>query len=94
MKRILMVLTVALVMAAMMAVSATIALAEPPVGAGDAGCEQGQINAFNSIGTGNASGETRAPYFEQPIGENGKGKGPGHGFTTSEDNTRDISNCQ
>ena len=91
MRRLISLVMVAAIMAAMIAVMANAAVADPPAGAGAPGCQQGLNNAYFSIGTGEASGESRAPYKEQPIGEPGQGQGPSQGFDTSEGNTVEHS---
>jgi hypothetical protein len=90
MRRIILLVTVAAMMAAMTAMSAA-AGAAPPSGGGDTGCEAGQQNAYQAIGTGNPSGgESQAPYRDNP----GQGEGPDKGFSTAESNTVDTSNCR
>ena len=92
-KRILLLATVAAIMAVMLVAMASAAFAEPPA-SGSTGCSGGKENAESAIGTGSPSGDRRAPYGEQPIGERAQGNGPDHGVNTSEDNTGDVSNCR
>ena len=84
-KRILLLATVAALMALMLVATMAAAWAYPPLGSGT-GCEAGQANAHHAIGTGDPSGARRAPYRSNP-GEEAGGTGPDHGFDTSEGNT-------
>jgi hypothetical protein len=93
-KRILLLATVAAVMALMVVAMASAALAEPPA-SGSTGCDGGKLNANLAIGTGSPSGERRAPYRNNP-GQDAGGTGPGAedgGFDRSEANTCDESTC-
>ena len=85
MRRILLLATVTALMAVMLVATMAAAWADPPIGGGT-GCEAGQANASHAIGTGDPSGDRRAPYRNNPGTEAG-GTGPDHGFDTSEGNT-------
>ena len=88
MRRIMLLVTVALVMAAMLLATMAAAWADPPGGNGT-GCESGLVNANHAIGTGSPSGERQAPYRNNP-GENAGGTGPDEAFTNSEGNTSSL----
>jgi hypothetical protein len=86
MKRILLLATVAALMAVVFVAMASAALAVPPDG--DTGCAGAKHNAGSAIGTGDPSSEhasPNAPYRSGP--------GSDHGFDMAEDNTFDTSNC-
>jgi hypothetical protein len=108
MKRIMLLATVVALMAVMLVAMASAALAVPPAGTGDTGCEEGQTNAYRAIGfaapaddatSDNPAGENdhvsdpaEPPYRDNP-GEDAGGTGPEHGFDTSEDNTFEGPHC-
>ena len=93
-RRTLIILSVAALMTAMLVVVPA-APANPPSGGDGTGCAAGQMNAYFAIGFADPSGEQRAPYRDNPGIAHG-GKGPIHGFDTSEPNTQDVetTNCR
>jgi opacity protein-like surface antigen len=90
-KRILLLATVAALMAVMLVAMASAALAVPP-SSGETGCVGGQINAHHAIGSGTSS-QAQAPYRGNP-GEAHGGTGPDAAFTTAEGNTGNTDNCR
>jgi predicted cobalt transporter CbtA len=89
MRRILLVLTVAVMMAAMMVATMAAAWAAPPIAGDNTGCEAGLRNAAFAIGTRDPSGDRQAPYRNNP----GEGTGPDQGFDTAEFETSSNPNC-
>jgi hypothetical protein len=87
-KRILLLVSVAALMAVMLVAMASAALAEPPDG--DQGCAGAKHNAGSAIGTGDPSSEHEQSTPDAPYRS---GPGSDHGFDISEDKAFDTSHC-
>jgi hypothetical protein len=79
MKRILLLATVAALMAVVFVAMASAALAVPP-SSDDTGCDRGQSNAHHNVGYGYSSGEIRAHARNTPADE--------HGLLRADNNTQ------